>query len=253
MIQEKIANSEKLVAEMISTDFAMDISSIRKKSLSHKHEKELVSIYSSNVLNSYEKVTNYYKESFEAFDELEKHLDIKASESIRYREDFIAEMLFSMMNSEPDNPFDALKKEEILKELVDLENVVIETYTLKLKSMAVRNYLKNIESQYSQDLDYFSATDIGLLEAYLRNSGDYKKANRTEMQIHSYFANIFGGKSTANIQAAYNRFRNSENERTAQPSRIKKIITYLEDKQSLYPKSYKAAAAELEKAIDFNL
>ena len=169
------------------------------------------------------------------------------------------------------NQLNVYKSQNLIKgktevsELNNLEFQQLDDYRLLyiLIQSSTRNLTKIISYLRNRQLDHIkantfifdviddlklSANEIGLLQAYVRNSNDFVKGNMTEAQIQNHFSKMFDGKNSKNIQKQFNKYRNNEYERLSSSSRIEKIIHFLKINYPDYKQSLYLANKELAKS-----
>lgn len=155
ILKDKIKNAEIQANEIFKILIEEDLSKIENLKLDYTHYTELLVSYFNNVINGYEKLKNIYKAGNESFyndiigrlnlPEDEKN-DFIANEKNDFianeRIDFIATLCYSEL--EDFKTLSVKDREEVFVQLSNLEDYVIETRILQLKSDIIREKLKKM-------------------------------------------------------------------------------------------------------------
>jgi len=166
-----ITKAEILALENQKDFVRFEVKELERKSIDSKHLKELISHYMANALNDYEALKNYYKAAYEGYESIIQNTDSKFDE--RDRIDFISTMLISQYNTEAKNDIEKVLRKEFLKQMINLREIVVESYTLKLKAIGITKYLKSVGNKKKS----LSATETAYMVYYLTESKCYKWIN----------------------------------------------------------------------------
>lgn len=144
MSKEKIAatisETEKLAFSTLEPELKWESEKMRKEALSKDHLIKMIIDYQKRTIQEYNKLSNYYKSAWEeGYDRI--IFESKSTSNKEDRIDFIATMLFGMY----ENKENATMKErfDFLGQMRNLEDIVHETYSLKIKSTAYSQWLKD--------------------------------------------------------------------------------------------------------------
>lgn len=195
--KEIIVAAEKKASEDWEIDFNLEINSIKRKAIGDEHLKDLMSNYLADSINQYNAINNCYKASFEGYlDSVDLFKETEYSEVDRIN--FIARMLLGFyeesLNSSEINIESDLARYDLLQQLNNLDSIVYETYSLNLKNILFRKFIK-------KNLKNSNTTKKDPVNNFGFNLDD-------EIKLKSIFDKLKSNREILAFQITYKEFKN---------------------------------------------
>ncbi len=199
-IINKISQGESKAKELVVISVKQELYQIEDDQLSKEHYTILLSHYFSSIISEFNNLNNYYKASFQQFEFLNRESKNKLINKDRV--DFIATILKSYLDWITNDDDELLIKNEAVKQIENIEEIVFETYLLKLKSEWVKNTLRNLKPSYKKETveKNLSLKEVALLHIY--NNEHIENINNANEIAKSY-----GHASGQKLLEHYNTYR----------------------------------------------
>lgn len=169
-----IKRQEQLAEEIYKEDIRMTLFDLKRKSFEiGDYQKQLSNFLSSNI-NNYNNIRNIYKASNESFEYLNQKGDLDNEERI----DFIVTAIRGVLNGPENSKADAYRKRDILEQILDLENIVLETHLAKLKydisSLSTKEFIKILKDRNEKESLKDLFIDPNKYDDFILKMKDYK-------------------------------------------------------------------------------